>query len=129
MSLLWQEDTDITEKRKQIAFDIDTNVAESILGNNYRSIYNKIRAFLFNNNFKNIQGSVYQSNEQISTTRVMYLVDMLVSAYPYLEKCIRNINVTEILEVSDLNHLLSYDGTPGRYDGMYRNRSEEELER
>lgn len=59
----------------------------------------------------------------------MYLVDMLVSAYPYLEKCIRNINITEILEVSDLNHLLSYDGTPGRYEGMYRNRSEEELER
>lgn len=129
MSLLWQEDIDITENRKQIAFDIDTNVAESILGNNYRNIYNKIKYFLVNNNFKNIQGSVYQSKERISTTRVMYLVDMLVSTYPYLEKCIRDINVTEILEISNLNHLLSYDGTPGRYEGMYRNRYEEELER
>ncbi len=60
MSSLWQEDIELAEKRKQIAFDIDTNVAESILGNNYRNIYNKIRTFFKNNNFQNIQGSVYQ---------------------------------------------------------------------
>ena len=74
---------------------------------------------------------MYQSISPVSTTRVMYLVDMIIATYPYLEKCIRDINVTEILEVSNLNHLLAYDGQPGKYEGMYRQSrmSEEELER
>lgn len=48
----------------------------------------------------------------------------------YREVCIRDINVTEILEVSNLNYLLSYDGTPGRYEGQYiQRRVTEDFER
>lgn len=38
VSLFWQEDIDITENRKQIAFDIDTNVAERTPGR-YEGMY------------------------------------------------------------------------------------------
>ncbi|MBP3621522.1 MAG: hypothetical protein J6J16_07160 [Lachnospiraceae bacterium] len=132
MGYKWQDDSEKLDytNRKQISFDIDTKVAYKILGNNYNNIYGYIRDYLKNNGFKHIQGSVYQSIEPLKTSRIMVHIDMLVSTYPYLEKCIRDINVTEILEVSNLNYLLSYDGTPGRYEGQYiQRRVTEDFER
>lgn len=127
---LWQEGIRETMRQKQIAFDIDTKVSENILGSSYTNMYFSIKKFLLVNGFKHIQGSVYQSLKPMRTADVVYLVDVLVSTYPYLEKCIRDINVTEILEVSNLNYLLSYDGTPGRYEGQYiQRRVTEDFER
>ena len=47
--------------QKQIAFDIDTKVAEKIFGSSYRSIYFYIEDTMKKNGYKHLQGSVYQS--------------------------------------------------------------------
>ncbi|MDE7423777.1 MAG: hypothetical protein K2N51_08810 [Lachnospiraceae bacterium] len=101
--------------RKQIAFDIDTKIAEEILGKKYRSIYENIRKYLGKNGFEHLQGSVYVSKEALSNTKVTAIINGLLIKYNYLEKCVRDIRKTDITKEHSLNHLFSYDGTPGDY--------------
>lgn len=101
--------------RKQIAFDIDTKIAEEILGGNYRNIYENIRKYLERNGFEHLQGSVYVSKEALSNTKITAIINGLLTKYNYLEKCVRDIRKTDITREHSLNHLFSYDGTPGDY--------------
>lgn len=101
--------------RKQIAFDIDTKIAEEILGDGYRKIYDDIKKHLVNNGFKHLQGSVYTSHSPMRDLDVTYIIKELLSKYDYLEKCIRDIRKTDITREHSLNHLFSYDGTSGKF--------------
>ena len=51
---------------------------------------------------------------------VEYILALIVEQYPSIEKCIRDIRVTEIGETHELNRLLDYDGTPGKYKDAYK---------
>lgn len=101
--------------RKQIAFDIDTNIAKEILGGNYRKIYENIRKYLEKNGFEHLQGSVYVSKEALSNTKITAIINGLLTKYNYLEKCVRDIRKTDITREHSLNHLFSYDGTLGDF--------------
>ena len=101
--------------KKQIIFDIDTKVAKQILGKNYTSIYNKIRYFFKSNGFEHIEGSGYMSNYSLDYYDVIDIIDRMKIEFPYIEKCVRDIRVTEITKQHSLNHMLDYDGTPGKY--------------
>lgn len=101
--------------RKQLIFDIDTNVCEQILGKGYRKTYDRIEKFLLKNGFSHPQGSGYVSNELLSNMDVFVLTDKLLEQYPYLLKCIRDIRVADVGDINSLNHLFEYDGTPGKY--------------
>lgn len=103
-------------KRKQIAFDIDTDVAKLILGeSNYQNIYKKIEKVFDEKHWKHIQGSVYVSREPISKTKVVRYINELVEKYPYIKKCMRDIRQTEVGRVDSLNKYFDYDGTAGVY--------------
>lgn len=102
-------------KRKQIAFDIDTKVAEQILGENYNKLYDGIKRFAIKNNFTHIQGSVYTSNQPMTNLQVYQFLQDLKSKYPYLDKCVRDIRQTDITNEHSLNKYFNYDGTPGEY--------------
>lgn len=103
-------------KRKQITFDIDTNVAKEILGErNYIRAYADIREFMENGGWQHIEGSVYMSVVPVTTTNVAHLVDDLIWKYPYLTKCIREMHQSDITNVHSLSHHFDYDGTPGPY--------------
>lgn len=101
--------------RKQIAFDIDTKVAEQILGEGYRKLYDNIESFAKANGFSHIQGSVYESQKPMTNTDVYIFLNALNNRYPYIEKCIRDIRQTNISGTYSLNHLFDYDGTPGKF--------------
>lgn len=103
------------KKRKQITFDIDTNVAKKILGKNYTNLYKNIKNFLENKGWKHIEGSVYMSNKALSSTNVSYLIDELLKKYPYLSKCVRDMHQSDISNIHGLHHQFDYDGTPGEY--------------
>ena len=45
-------------QRRQISFDIDTKVAEQILGPSYRNIYRQIHDFMLKEGWVHLQGSV-----------------------------------------------------------------------
>ena len=50
-------------QRRQISFDIDTKVAEQILGPSYRNIYRQIYDFMLKEGWVHLQGSVYMSKK------------------------------------------------------------------
>ncbi len=102
--------------RKQIIFDIDTKVAEKILGANYRSIYYKIRNFLSQYGYIHIEGSSYLSKNKIDYVKVLKMTKALKKQFPYLEKCIRDMRVADVVDdYNSLNYFFDYDGTPGKY--------------
>lgn len=104
------------EKRKQLTFDIDTNVAKEILGEQkYRTIYSNIRKFMEREGWQHIEGSVYMSKKPLSTIKVAWLVDALKEEYPYLTKCIRDMHQSDISNVHGLHNHFEYDGTAGKF--------------
>ena len=104
-------------KRKQISFDIDTNVAKKILGEQgYTKIYADIRRFMETGGWQHIEGSVYMSIAPLSNTKVLYVIDGMKEKHPYLEKCIREIHQADVSNVHSLNQYFAYDGTPGQYE-------------
>lgn len=103
------------KKRKQITFDIDTNVAREILGNNYTNLYLNIKKFMETNDWRHIEGSVYMSNKPLTNPDVSYLLDDLLENYPYLTKCIRDMHQSDISNIHSLENHFEYDGTPGEY--------------
>lgn len=59
------------KKREQITFDIDTNVAKQIFGEqNYTKIYADIRNFMEKERWKHIEGSVYMSGKAMENIDV-----------------------------------------------------------
>lgn len=104
-------------RRKQLTFDIDTNVAKKILGEqSYTNIYGNIRRFMEKEGWKHVEGSVYMSMQPMDNMAVAYLIKNLNEQFPYLDKCIREMHQTDISKVHSLNQYFSYDGTPGRYE-------------
>ena len=103
-------------KRKQITFDIDTNVAKQILGEkNYTNVYAHIRSFMNKRNWIHIEGSVYVSKMPMSNIKTAHLVNDLKNKYPYLNKCIREMHQSDISNVHSLSHCFEYDGTTGKF--------------
>lgn len=103
-------------KRKQLTFDIDTNVAKEILcDKKYTTVYANISSFMKSEGWIHIEGSVYMSKEPLSTTKVAHLLNALKIRYPYLTKCIRNMHQSDISNVHSLVHHFEYDGTPGKF--------------
>ncbi len=99
--------------RKQIAFDLDTNVLKQIFGENYTKACYDIARFL-KNDFDHIQGSVYISKRPV-TYIFFYLCQELEKQYTYLEKCVRDISLSglSISRNKNINQLFSYDGEAG----------------
>lgn len=104
-------------KRKQLTFDIDTNVVKKILGEQkYTNIYSVIRRYMEREGWKHIEGSVYMSTKPMDSTKIAYLIENMIRQYPYLEKCVKEIHQTDVSKVHSLNQFFSYDGTPGQYE-------------
>lgn len=115
-------------KRKQISFDIDTNVTKKIFGEQgYTKVYADIRRFLEKEDWKHIEGSVYMSGYSMDNGAVVYTIRDMIRQYPYLDKCIKEIHQADISNVHSLNQYFSYDGTPGQYErAQYIDRQQRE---
>ncbi|MDD6489218.1 MAG: hypothetical protein PUG48_05325 [Clostridia bacterium] len=101
--------------RKQITFDIDTNVAKQIFGDNYRKAYDDIERFFKKQNFQHIQGSVYVSKKPMYKFQLFHLIVTLTQQYPYIKKCVRDIVFGNTSKNNSLNKFFDYDGTAGQY--------------
>lgn len=104
-------------RRKQISFDLDTDICKKILGEEqYTKAYKDIRSFFERNNCLHIEGSVYMSNHEMNNARTVRLLKKLLTEHPYLSKCIKEIHQADVSNVHSLNQYFSYDGTPGKYE-------------
>ena len=104
--------------RKQISFDLDTKIMKKVLGNSYTNTYEKIRKHFSENGFYRQEGSTYASNDSKEFIDVVSMLYDMLDKYPFMGKCVRDMSVTEITEIteeSSVNFLFDYDGTPGKY--------------
>ncbi|EHL19162.1 hypothetical protein HMPREF9628_01719 [Peptoanaerobacter stomatis] len=95
---------------KQIAFDLDTKSLKIYyLKNNWRKAYEDIKGFMYKNSFAWIQGSVYTSKRNMSNSNIRNIIRGLQIKFPYLNKCVRDIVVTNIGKTYKLNNLFDKD--------------------
>ncbi len=91
------------------AFNFDLSVRalqENYPGTNYRQAYQDIRQFLEDNGFEHRQGSGYRSINEMSDIEVTLLVVRLGRSFPWLGKCVKHFDVTNIGSNYDLCDLL-----------------------
>ena len=117
----------MNKSKKQITFDIDTKIAEIILGKNYNVVYYYLREFL-KDSFVHIEGSVYMSEEPMTNMDISLYIDKLKGEYPYLDKMVRAIHQSDISNVHSILHYFNYDESPGIFANYYL-LSEEEKEK
>jgi virulence-associated protein VapD len=55
------------------------------------------------------------SDNSFSNTEIANMMYDLIDKYPYLEKCVRDIRVANIIDINSLNYIFDYDGTPGKF--------------
>ena len=108
-------------KRKQITFDVDTNICKQIFGEKkFRQPYNEIRKFLEDNNWTHIEGSSYMSKDKMDNMDVSNLINDLIEQYPYLNKCVKKMHQADISNIHSLEGYFEYDGSPGIYKDYYK---------
>ncbi len=101
---------DLAQTRKQLAFDIDTKELKKYYPkSNWRYAYKLIKKFMLENGFIWLQGSVYVSMKPITNMKAISIITKLVEKYPYLNKAVRDMTVTEISELFSLNFLFNKD--------------------
>lgn len=107
----------IADYRKQITFDLDTNILKQIHGEkNYTKAYSDVRSFMKNNDFEHIEGSAYASNSVMSNYDVLKTIDKLKEKHAYLNKSVKELHQTDITgETHSMTGHFDYDGTPGKY--------------
>jgi len=97
-------------KFKIVSFDLDTKELKKYFPtNSWNNAYYIIREHMENEGFKWIQGSFYQSNNQLLTQDVLIAIETLVGENEWLHKCMRDCRVGNIEGLNDLGFL--FDNT------------------
>lgn len=94
--------------KKAINFDLDTNLLKKYYPNsNITYAYTEIKNFLLKNDFSHRQGSGYITNKNVSDFYIDKLVSKMAQKFPWLSKCIKEFDVTNIGETFSLKKTIS----------------------
>ena len=87
-----------------ITSDLDTKALEQHYPNpkNWRKAYEDIAGFLYDYGFERQQGSVYFGDDAVDAVTCVTATQDLSAAYPWLEKCVKDIRMLRIEERNDL---------------------------
>lgn len=97
--------------RKAFNFDLDTKKLKEFYPNkHWRMAYKDIKVFLKNENFEHRQGSGYVSKDKLYSYQVVAVVKRLNKACPWLKKCVKHFDVTDIGRQHDLTYLITQGG-------------------
>lgn len=72
----------------------------------YKRAYGDIQRFMRKNGFEHRQYSVYTSVERLTTLDVITLMERLAEQFPWLSKCVEEIDVTNIGVQHSLRNVL-----------------------
>lgn len=99
--------------RKAINFDLDdADLRQHYPKKNYKQAYSDIEKFFCSHDFEHRQRSGYSSCEKMNTAQVVRLILKMKSQMPWLSKCVRRFDVTEIGETYDLTDLIKGRNKP-----------------
>lgn len=82
--------------RKNINFDIDTNMYTKITGKAAPTAYYELRKFLENNDFLHRQGSGYISKYPMKSYEISDMVTKMSQELPWLKPCVKEFDVTNV---------------------------------
>ena len=82
--------------RKQIAFDLCQESLKQSYPQSYTQAYYDIRRFMKNHGFEHRQSSVYVSLDRLTTLDVVSLMEQLAAEFPWLSRCVNEIDVADI---------------------------------
>lgn len=92
--------------RKAINFDLDTHALKEYYPKpDYRGAYKDLKAFFSKHGFTHRQGSGYVSERALTTADIFDLADMLAGECPWMGRCVKRIDVTNIGQQHDLSYL------------------------
>ncbi len=95
--------------RKAIHFDLDTDSLKKIFHSNnpfvYLKGYKQIGDFLKKNGFTHRQWSGYISKDPLTPVQVTAIVKGLNKTLPWLKKCVRKFDVTNVGDTFDLMYI------------------------
>jgi virulence-associated protein VapD len=91
-----------------IAFDLDSKVAETLCGANWRgTCYAQIKAVMEQHGFGRMQGSVYFGDESSDAVRCFLAVRDLDNKHAWFGRVVRDLRMLRVDEDNDLLPLLS----------------------
>lgn len=90
-----------------IAFDIDTQVAERVIGDSWKGCYEKIERVLSAHGFSRQQGSLFFGGEETNAVSCFTAVRALDDKYPWFGRVVRDLRMLRIDEDNDLLPALS----------------------
>ena len=98
--------------RKQIAFDLCQESLKQSYPQSYTQAYYDIRRFMKNHGFEHRQSSVYVSLDRLTTLDVVSLMEQLAAEFPWLSRCVNEIDVADIGAQHSLKKLLENASLP-----------------
>lgn len=89
------------KRRKAINFDLDTKTLKEVYCTTnkpleYLKAYKEIESFMKGNGFSHRQWSGYISDGTMSKAQVERFVEKLSNTFPWLSKCVKKFDVTDI---------------------------------
>jgi virulence-associated protein VapD len=90
-----------------IAFDIDTQVAERVIGDSWKSCYDKIDRVLTAHGFRRQQGSLFFGNDASNAVTCVTAIQDLDNKYAWFGRVVRDLRMLRIDEDNDLLPALS----------------------
>ena len=98
--------------RKQIAFDLCQESLKQSYPQSYTQAYYDIRRFMKDHGFEHRQSSVYVSLDRLTTLDVIRLMEQLAAEFPWLSRCVNEIDVADIGAQHSLKKVLENASLP-----------------
>jgi virulence-associated protein VapD len=98
--------------RKVINFDLDTKKLDRYYSSTAKSGnngYSDIRCFLEENGFEHRQYSTYSSYNKLYNRNIFKLIEKLDEKFPWIDKCVNKMDVTDIGEMYGLTDIFDKD--------------------
>lgn len=96
----------MSEKRKIIAFDLDTKALQKYYpGSNWRKAYQDIRKYMEENSFKWQEGSCYLSNEKMSWIKATKTIKRLSEAQRWLNLAVKDCVLANAEDLYSQTHI------------------------
>lgn len=96
-----------------IAFDVDTAIAEKVIGDGWKGCYEKIERVFAAHGFRRQQGSLFFGDENTNAVTCMSAVRELDDRFPWFGPVIRDLRMLRIDEDNEvlplLNNRLRFD--------------------
>jgi virulence-associated protein VapD len=98
-----------TSRVYAIAFDINTELAERVLGPNYRDCYRRIERVFAAHGFSRQQGSLFYGRPESDAVDCVMAVKDLDEQFPQFGRIVTDIQMLRVDEKSDLRKVLRTD--------------------